>query len=745
MSSALVINGMVFVHDAANLYVYDATGQTNCSGTPKVCQPLWSATGVGSAAPLPVAWAGNVIYIAGGSGLAAFDATGQTNCAGSPKVCQPLWTGPFGAGQFGVAVVGTRVYAASDAVYAYDAAGSTGCSGSPKVCQPLWSGATGSPSHVYSPFAVANNVLYVEGPGDLVALDTTGATNCSGSPVVCQPLWTGAIGAAASSTNENSAPAVGGGVVYIGSEDHNLYGFDAQGQFGCSGGTCKPEWRGITGDMVRSSPAVANGYIFIGSNDGKLYAYGNAASLVNVFGSPLSNLTTSPGALSPAFSPSTNDYVVPCQPGLNAITIQVTAASGTITLNGNTGSTLQAYVSPVESQATIVTAPDPNNPALQTQYWIRCLPHDFPKIQVSKPGSPTPGYYLYGNVTKVAGTSGYYNMILNGNGTPVWYQKQVAGPLGLQLLPNNTLDWGIGQQSPFFFLELDNQRTQTLNAPIGPTDVHEYLLEPNGNRMVLAVPLKSGVDLTALGKGTNQTILDCMIEEIDPLGNLVWSWRASDHIAPGETQPALLDTVTISGQTDYGPYHCNSIDVDPNGTHVLLSARADSAVYEIDKASGTVLWKLGGSGTNPDNAQILTIQNDPETTISGQHDARFQPNGDIALFDDHSALTGAARGVDYAIDTTAGTATLNFEYANPDGQVSLATGSFRRYSDGTSLVGWGFHTGSGFTDVDGSGNVLFQVTFPNGEAGYRSIKVPTSAIDLTLLRETVGMVGTAPS
>jgi hypothetical protein len=746
MSAAITVSGMVFVHDAANLYAFDAAGQTNCSGSPKVCQPLWSATGVGNTAPLPVAWNANIVYIAGGAGLAAFDATGQTSCGGSPKVCHPLWTGPSGAGQFGVVVIGPRVYAASDAVYAYDASGNVGCSGSPTVCQPLWRGTTGIPSHVYSPVAVANNVLYVEGPSDLVALDTTGTTNCSGtSPVVCQPLWSGAIGAAASSTNENSAPAVGGSVVYIGSENHDVYGFDAQGHFGCASGACRPIWRGLTGDLVRSSPAVANGYIFVGSNDGKLYAYGNAAALVNVFGNPLSNLTTSPSALSPTFSPSTHDYVVPCQSGLNAITVLVTAASGTITLNGSSGSTLQASVSLVENQAIIVTAPDPSNPALQTQYWIRCLPHDFPKIQVSKPGSPSPGYYLYGNVTKLAGTSGFYNMILDGNGTPVWFQKQSFGPLGLQLLPNDTLVWGLGQQSPLFFLQLDTEAQQLLNAPIGPTDVHEYLQEPNGNRVVLAVPVKTGVDLTALGKSANSSILDCMIEEIDPAGNLVWSWKASDHIAAAETQPTLLDTVTLNGQTVYGPYHCNSIDVDASGTHVLLSARADSAVYNIDKATGTVLWKLGGSGTNPDNAQLLTIQNDPDVTISGQHDARYQPNGDIALFDDRTALAGAARGVEYAIDTTAGTATLDWEYGNPDGFGSLATGSFRRYPDGSSLVGWGFHTGSGFTEVDASGNVLFQVTFPNNEYGYRSIKIPTSAMNLTILRETVGMVGTAPS
>ena len=533
--------------------------------------------------------------------------------------------------------------------------------------------------------------------------------------------------------------------MYIGSDDHKLYAFDAAGQTNCSGGSCKPLWHATTGDMIRSSPAVSFGKVLVGSNDDKLYAYGNAAVEVNVTGSPLSNITTTPASLSPNFSTSTNDYVVACQAGTSTLTLQLTAASGTITVAGTTGAQVSTLVTLAESQAAIVMAPNPANPSgPPTQYWVRCLPHDFPKIQVAKPGSPTPGYYLYGNATAAAGISSPYNMILNGNGTPVWFQKPSAGPLGLQLLPNDTLAYAAGILSPFSLLQLDSQTTQVVSAPIGPTDAHELLQESNGDRIVLGQPDTTGVDLTALGKGTNQTIADCVIEELDPTGNLLWSWKASDHIAPNETRPALLDTTTVLGETVYGPYHCNSVDVDPTGTQVLLSARADSAVYDINKATGKITWKLGGIGTNPDNPQVLTIQNDPETTIAGQHDARFQPNGDVSLFDDHTTLTGAARGVEYAINTTAGTATLDFQYVDPDGLASSATGSFRRYSDGTSIVGWGLHPASGFTEIDSAGNVLFTVTFPNNEAGYRSIKVPTSALSLSLLRNTTGLIGTAP-
>jgi len=66
-----------------------------------------------------------------------------------------------------------------------------------------------------------------------------------------------------------SSPAVADGVVYIGSNDHNVYALDA------STGTLL--WNYTTGDVVISSPAVADGVVYIGSYDRNVYAL-NASS-----------------------------------------------------------------------------------------------------------------------------------------------------------------------------------------------------------------------------------------------------------------------------------------------------------------------------------------------------------------------------------------------------------------------------------------------------------------------------------
>jgi outer membrane protein assembly factor BamB len=275
-SSPTVANEVVYVgSDDGNLYAFDAAGSTNCSGSPKSCTPLWTAfagSGGLSGIESSPAVANGVVYVTSFDGkLYAFDAAGTTNCSGSPKSCAPLWTASASFSSSSPAVVNGVVYVGSGdtRLYAFDAAGTTNCSGSPKSCAPLWSAATGGA--VESSPAVANGVVYV-GSDDhkLYAFDAAGTTNCSGSPKSCAPLWSAATGGVVF-----SSPAVANGVVYVGSEDHKLYAFDAAGTTNCSGSpkSCTSLWSATTGDEVIASPAVANGVVYVRSADQKLYAF----------------------------------------------------------------------------------------------------------------------------------------------------------------------------------------------------------------------------------------------------------------------------------------------------------------------------------------------------------------------------------------------------------------------------------------------------------------------------------------
>jgi eukaryotic-like serine/threonine-protein kinase len=53
-------------------------------------------------------------------------------------------------------------------------------------------------------------------------------------------------------------------VVYVGSQDNNIYALDAN--------TGSLLWKYTTGGPVPSSPATANGVVYVGSNDYALYA-----------------------------------------------------------------------------------------------------------------------------------------------------------------------------------------------------------------------------------------------------------------------------------------------------------------------------------------------------------------------------------------------------------------------------------------------------------------------------------------
>ena len=87
----------------------------------------------------------------------------------------------------------------------------------------------------------------------------------------------------------------------------------------------------------------------------------------------VASIVTMPLTLTPSFSTSIQDYYVRCATGTNALTLTVTDAASTTT----------TAVDLVDDQATVVGG----------QYWIRCLPPDFPAITVTHSGTPTPGSY----------------------------------------------------------------------------------------------------------------------------------------------------------------------------------------------------------------------------------------------------------------------------------------------------------------------------------------------------------------
>ncbi len=470
--------------------------------------------------------------------------------------------------------------------------------------------------------------------------------------------------------------------------------------------------------------------------------------IIDAVAPTVTTLSISPRALDPPFSTAIHDYYVRCAAGTNALTVSMTAAPGSaIALVEPFATTASidetTQVSVTEGEAIVVGV---TTGGTTDRYWVRCLPHDFPKLQMtlhSDAGTPTPGYYLLGNVIAPPGQRGYA-MVLDGHGVPVWYDttKTGAGADDVDNLAPGTIsfisgcNWTFASVSSQFELHDLSTGTTTYVESAGiPVDEHELRVLPNGDYLVIAAPIARGVDLTGLGSfGANENMTGCDIQEVDPTGAAVWQWTATDHFDPVQDS-TFPQTAKVSGETSVEPFHCNSIDVSPDGD-LLVSARGMDSVFLISRATGAVLWKMGGATYTKDGAPYLAVQNDPLISFYRQHDARFLPDGNISMFDDQSEKPGPARAVIYSYDVAAGTATMVWQYLGTAS--SGAMGSFRVMDDGSRVIGWGGPTMRALTELDANGNDVLDFYFPDGAQSYRAIKIPTTAFDINLLRSSAG-------
>jgi outer membrane protein assembly factor BamB len=118
----------------------------------------------------------------------------------------------------------------------------------PTTNQTMWTYTTGG--MVTSSPAVVNGIVYVgSDDGNVYALNAT-----SGA-LIWKYTTGGAVG---------SSPAVAGGMVFVGSANDLVYALDAS--------TGALVWNYTTGGAVGSSPAVVNGIVYVGSDDGRVYA-----------------------------------------------------------------------------------------------------------------------------------------------------------------------------------------------------------------------------------------------------------------------------------------------------------------------------------------------------------------------------------------------------------------------------------------------------------------------------------------
>jgi hypothetical protein len=280
-----------------------------------------------------------------------------------------------------------------------------------------------------------------------------------------------------------------------------------------------------------------------------------------------------------------------------------------------------------------------------------------------------------------------------GKPTLTWFQGAVvdAHGQGLYMLADNTY----------------KQIGQVLST-LYPCDLHEFIITPEGTALHTAYE-----DNALKHQGIPVFIGHAM--EVDVATNdLLFDWASYPAVGLD-----LSDTRPAADYYDY--FHINSIDLWPGPErNLLVSARATSAVYLVDRQTKQVVWQLGGKQSD------FTMG--ASSRFWFQHDARALADGSgLSLFDDASAPCPEtfASGKVLDLDMQAMTATLRHRYLHTDGEMNTPSqGNCQLLPCGGHVVGWGFRPYFSVYGPSSAGTLgaplLLDGVFPSGAASYRT-------------------------
>lgn len=191
-----------------------------------------------------------------------------------------------------------------------------------------------------------------------------------------------------------------------------------------------------------------------------------------------------------------------------------------------------------------------------------------------------------------------------------------------------------------------------------------------------------------------------------------------------DAQQHLHLSDSYAGKPDkgaYDAYHLNSVQQLPNG-NVLVSIRNTWALYEIDRQTGKIMWTLGGKHSS--------FRIGRGANFEWQHDGAMLPDGDITLFDDGAALTNhgliqnepQSRALRIRLNLSTHSATLVRAYTNRPPLLAQSQGSVQVLADGNTFVGWGSQPY--FSEFGRNGSQLFSLRFPLPMQSYRAFRSP---------------------
>ena len=304
-------------------------------------------------------------------------------------------------------------------------------------------------------------------------------------------------------------------------------------------------------------------------------------------------------------------------------------------------------------------------------------------------------------------------LIAEDSGAPVWFLSRRPGRKVFDVAVQSyrgqpvitywegrfAAGWGFGT---YVVLDQSYREIARIGALGGNrADIHDMRLTDEGTALVASYNLVR----------RNGPVLDNVIQEIDvATGRLLFEWHSVGNVGLRES----YDRRPIDG-TQFDYFHLNAIEVGPDGD-LLVSARNTCALYEIDRATGVINWRLGGKRSD--------FRLGEGARFCRQHDARWAGDGVITLFDNRIAAPterGQSRAIKLEVDEARKRVSLLRGYKHPAELGAPNKGSARMQADGNLLVGWG--AVPAITEFTRRGRIVYDARFVGAHDGsYRAIR-----------------------
>ncbi|HEY1458014.1 MAG TPA: arylsulfotransferase family protein [Solirubrobacteraceae bacterium] len=424
-----------------------------------------------------------------------------------------------------------------------------------------------------------------------------------------------------------------------------------------------------------------------------------------------------------AYSTGTGESFLPAHPF---------AAGEKVTVHAQVAGTNVSTTFTVAHQASVSQKPFPKNPgdrkAVQHYSSAPTLtPSTLTITTPAKPGAAPGDFFL----APYQGMGSPGPMIVDQHGQLVWFHPLPGGDTATNFQVQSyegkpVLTWwqgkilgvGFGQGEDLIY-NSSYRRVAEVKAGNGyHADLHEIRLTGQGTAWIDCFdPIH--MNLSSVKGSSNGVLTDSVIQEIDiKTGLVMWEWHALGHIALSDS----LNPVS-HGSYPWDYVHINSISPGGEGGSsqsgdVLLSARNTWTLYDVNMRTGAFNWLLG-------DGRHSTFKLGPGVKFYWQHDAEFQPEGLISVFDNGSdpPKEKQSRGLLLDPNTASHKVTLVKQFSNPTKTLlAESQGNMLSLPGGNWLLGYGRLPN--FTEFDSSGHVLFSATLGKNVQDFRTYLAP---------------------